>query len=409
MSERDMCSEVRGHVSRWADDRLDAAVRAEVQAHIDGCPACRIEFAAIRELSRRVGELEPDTLPDGFAARVREAAIGAGNEHVGPPWYGGTIAVRVAAAACVLLTVALAYFIGRDHGREHLEGSGDDFVASALPVAAHDSPAYLRAARSVASDLGVIDRIPARMRRPLLRAQIDHFDLDRWAHAVRRVPSPSEPARDLAALISNLVDSLEDETRFEAEMTSLRDRAMRPSIWSGMSGEMFVGVDVGARDRRGPRDRVLRHAARHMSSTERSGLDRLLEFKEHLADGNPWPLLSLGRDGSDVPAGLLPSVEVMLASSFGAAGLDEVAATWMRPLREQSPDVFQLLSTTVFGGRDPLRLQLGLDGGDLERRLQSLFDRSQGAGELVIQESTEDGGYSFHVFIRTEQEQRKNR
>lgn len=396
MSAETMCERVQQRVSRWLDDRLDAETSAVVERHLEQCDVCRVEFAAMRELSRRVAEQEPDDLPVGFAARVREAALQP--ERTAVSAWANPMALRLAAAAFVIIGLVWAYDLGRSHGRS----GGDPSVATTEPVA-YDSPKHMRAARSVASDLGVIDRIPEKMRRPMLRAQLDHFELDRWAHEVQRQAKPAEPVRDLAELIAGLSEVIDDESRFVAELGRLRSHALRPSLWQGTGAQAFVAVEVpnevGRRDRR---HRSVRMAGKHMSQVELSGLDRLLEFKEHLAFGNPWPFIMMGEDELDVPSEFRPSVEVMIASSLGAAGLDEMAADWMLPLQAGSPELFELLTTTVFQGRNPMGRAIRIGGADLEKRLQSLFNKTGGSGDIVIKESSEDGGYSFQVFIRTE-------
>lgn len=398
MSAEWICEEVRKHISDWVDARLDAQAASVVEPHLQECPTCRNEFAAMRELSRRVADVEPDELPADFAARVREAALRPDPQFARSHRWAHPMALRLAAAAMVILGFVLAYDLGREHGQTTSRSN----VAVAQPVAS-DSPTHMRAARSVASDLSVIDRIPEKMRRPMLRAQFEHFELERWADEVQRQQPSSEPVRDLAALIRGLGSVLDDEARFVAELDGLRSRALRPSLWQEIDEEDFAPIEMpDASGRRDRRSRSVRLAAKHMSPVEVSGLDRLLEFKEHLAFGNPWPFITMGEDQLDLPSDLRPSIEVMIASSLGAVGLDELAAPWMQPLQQGSPDVFELMTATIFDGRNPTRGTIRIGGSDLEQRLRTLFDKSQGSGDIVIKESSEDGGYSFQVFIRTE-------
>ncbi|MFK7742178.1 MAG: hypothetical protein AB8H80_17820 [Planctomycetota bacterium] len=452
------CAQMQADLSAWFDGELGvdekpgfdeksgtlpADQRAESAAvpaglppgrlgdHLAACAACRSELDAMRTVSRAARAvpvaLSSDAFSDGFAARIRDAAVG--EDSVGAPnavpeshgrWRKGPTvmtmaAVALAAAALFVVALVVVYDLGQRHGREALaqvspqaqqQGStqsptGTSPVGTAMPAIAFDSPSHVRAARSVASDLGVIERIPKPLRRPLLRAQIDHFELDRWAKVVRRQPVTPPSVRDLADLIETLVVSLDTESRFGAELATIRAQAMRPSIWAAAVGEQLVTVDIrGVRARRSDTVReAAKHMATAMSAGQRSELGRILEFKEHFAAGNPWPLIALDAEANEIPADFRPSVEAMLAASFGAAGLDEIAAPWMRPLREGSPEVFRLLSQTVFDGRDPVRVEVG--GRELQERLQSLLQTSKGSGEVVIQESTESGGYSLQVFIRS--------
>ena len=62
MSEQDICQQVRHHASRWADGHLGAATSDAVETHLARCDACRIEFAAIRNIFTPRVELVRETI-----------------------------------------------------------------------------------------------------------------------------------------------------------------------------------------------------------------------------------------------------------------------------------------------------------------------------------------------------------
>lgn len=56
------------------DGRLDSAAGAEVEAHLDGCPACRSEYERLRWVKAAIASVEDhQDVPAGLAARVSAA------------------------------------------------------------------------------------------------------------------------------------------------------------------------------------------------------------------------------------------------------------------------------------------------------------------------------------------------
>jgi anti-sigma-K factor RskA len=58
--------------SEYIDGTLDEAVRAEAEAHLDGCEDCRALLADLRKVQRAAGSLEPVVPPADAWARVLE-------------------------------------------------------------------------------------------------------------------------------------------------------------------------------------------------------------------------------------------------------------------------------------------------------------------------------------------------
>lgn len=92
-------------IQEFLDGRLDEAARAEVEAHLASCPACRDEANAIggaRTAARRAyGEA---ALPPGFEARLR-AALDRQSRRRSLLFRAAAVAVPLAAAACLVLAV----------------------------------------------------------------------------------------------------------------------------------------------------------------------------------------------------------------------------------------------------------------------------------------------------------------
>ena len=101
-------------VTGYVDDALDPAARAEVEAHLAGCPACRAQVASERELRERLRAPAPVEPRPGFEAEVRGSLRHARGRR--PSW------LLPLAAAVALAAVwgrgapsFLAWEVARDH------------------------------------------------------------------------------------------------------------------------------------------------------------------------------------------------------------------------------------------------------------------------------------------------------
>ena len=66
------CDEVKGHLSEYMDDLLDAEAAAEVDKHLSTCAACQQELASLRALVHELGSLEPVAPPADFLDQLHE-------------------------------------------------------------------------------------------------------------------------------------------------------------------------------------------------------------------------------------------------------------------------------------------------------------------------------------------------
>jgi len=74
------CDETRGLLSALLDEALDTDERAEVEAHLAGCPDCRRELEGLRATTTLLSRVERARAPVGFVDRVMT--------RVRPvPWY----------------------------------------------------------------------------------------------------------------------------------------------------------------------------------------------------------------------------------------------------------------------------------------------------------------------------------
>jgi anti-sigma factor RsiW len=97
----------------FLDGRLDAARRAEVQAHLQGCPQCRGQLEALRWVrDTALKQLPAEEVPPALAGRVATALAEAHRRSrpapsptIGPRWrkWVGAGALLAAAALALLL------------------------------------------------------------------------------------------------------------------------------------------------------------------------------------------------------------------------------------------------------------------------------------------------------------------
>ncbi len=113
------CEQFRERFSEYIDGELDERRRDALEAHLEGCPACREELEGWRRTLDAVGGLPRRAAPEGFADRVT-ARLG---ESGGRPQRGKVLQLwtRVLpVAAMFLLVLGLAFLVHKNGLFEHV-------------------------------------------------------------------------------------------------------------------------------------------------------------------------------------------------------------------------------------------------------------------------------------------------
>ena len=132
------CHDAREQLSEFLDESLGAPERAQVRAHLDGCPECRRELERLRATVSLLSRVERPRAPVGFVDRVMAAARPV-------PWYRRLgrwlflplgIKLPAEAAAMVMIAVLGVFLLQRtpemrDAARPEVE----------LPAARLEAPA----------------------------------------------------------------------------------------------------------------------------------------------------------------------------------------------------------------------------------------------------------------------------
>lgn len=93
----------------FLDERLDAARRAEVQTHLEGCPECRGELAALRWVRDvALKQLPVEDVPPALAPRVAAALDAADKQPDKRRWGRRAAAGALLAAAAVVLLLLVS-------------------------------------------------------------------------------------------------------------------------------------------------------------------------------------------------------------------------------------------------------------------------------------------------------------
>jgi len=69
------CEETQKSFSPYLDGRLAQGAHTSVDAHLDVCPVCRLEFSRARSLVRALAHLERPAPPAGLAASINELLL----------------------------------------------------------------------------------------------------------------------------------------------------------------------------------------------------------------------------------------------------------------------------------------------------------------------------------------------
>lgn len=98
------CRAVKARLGRFLDGELAGAERAEVQSHVQGCPTCYNELAALQALAANLDSLVIPPVPENLAAGVISRLHEANESGWGifRFWKEWSAAMRVAACATAM-------------------------------------------------------------------------------------------------------------------------------------------------------------------------------------------------------------------------------------------------------------------------------------------------------------------
>jgi len=111
------CRTVQSKLGCFLDGELSVRDQRRVERHLGGCASCREELERLRLVGRAIEELpEPPDVPAGFAERVMARAVKrlAEDRPTLPFWQSISPAMRIAAAAMVVLGICLGVMMSRD-------------------------------------------------------------------------------------------------------------------------------------------------------------------------------------------------------------------------------------------------------------------------------------------------------
>jgi len=145
------CDETRDSLSAYLDEALTSEERSLVDAHLEGCAACRRELVALRGTVALLQRVEPVRAPVGFVDRVVAAARPR-------PWYRRvaeavllplSVKLPLEATALVMVGLLAVYLFERS---PELQQAAREVAPRQEPAApAKEKPAELFAERAVRS------------------------------------------------------------------------------------------------------------------------------------------------------------------------------------------------------------------------------------------------------------------
>jgi hypothetical protein len=244
----------------------DRRQRADVQAHLAGCPSCAEVVASVEQARRRLALLEEPALPPGLHDRLAAAVEheAARTAPAGPaPWYRRPVAWG--AAAALLLAALVIPFLDRSSGTRPTAGGG-----------AADSAQEAATAGAAATGLPVLrltgEVTPAKVRSELAadRRAADALDAasgaqaaprggaagpatqspakggDRYAPSTPQAATPGAPAPQAgAAGLEPCIQAAEAAAAADPAAAPLRPAFFIEGTWHGREATILVTTSAG--------------------------------------------------------------------------------------------------------------------------------------------------------------------
>ena len=111
------CRNVKSRLNRYLDGELSDQERRAIERHVGTCAACHEALERLRAAEMALSQLPASTdVPSGFAERAVARAARRREQRplVAPFWQSFTPAMRVAAAAMLMLGLGLGALMGMD-------------------------------------------------------------------------------------------------------------------------------------------------------------------------------------------------------------------------------------------------------------------------------------------------------
>jgi hypothetical protein len=108
------CDSARGLVDRWlAGDRPTAREAEDLRRHLEGCPACRVSFAALEPLLARDAGLETAAADPGLSSGLEDRIMSEVRRQPAPRRAPvRRIPIRASLAAAAVLVAAIGLAVG---------------------------------------------------------------------------------------------------------------------------------------------------------------------------------------------------------------------------------------------------------------------------------------------------------
>ncbi len=355
------CDIILMRASRMLDGALPECDRSAVETHLDTCGRCRREVQVWHELGQCARDVPVEPLADNTSMRVREALWARTNRM--PRRRGQTRFTPWLMVALLLIAAMAAYWVGRLHERRTARPRISSPSVPTLQEARWSDQQRLRAARGLASDVGVIDRIPAPLRRPLLEAQIEHFQLADWALEHQRGAQPPErnQHRDLANLVVDLRSLLHEEPFDMKSLRRLKGRALSLSL----SEDVHVNIDLDMHRPHVHARAAIRAVAPNLAPDAQTSLTRFLTLKERFARGDLGEIMMFTNIEGTASTDFDAAIRLTVSRALAEIGKKDLAEKHIIKLEHLAPDVAELLRDIEDGSF--LKLE-GLRNGRLKRR-----------------------------------------
>jgi len=159
------CINSEERLAEFLEGQLEAAERAQMEAHLAECAACRALAAQVQWISTRLPHLEPEIVPSGLVYRILEATSGTAERKPAMSWKEFLSSLLSPRFALGLGTVAATLFIlFQALGINPKKISADSFNPVNIYRSANQQ-AHLTYARGVrfVNDLRVVYEIRSRL------------------------------------------------------------------------------------------------------------------------------------------------------------------------------------------------------------------------------------------------------